>query len=198
MVNNSDMLGVRDAVDLLHAVLPPASDRLAHTLAVGQKATEIAGVLGITHSDRLVAAAYLHDVGYAETAVQTGMHQLDGARFLRDRGFSVDLCRLVAHHTFARIEARNKVLGAVLEEEFPLPEGNLARVLDLVSYCDLTTNRRGEPVSVDSRFADIFDRYDPGHVVERTMREAEPLARDLVAGIDTALHHVTTSRPATL
>ena len=30
-------------------------------------------------------AAWLHDVGYAPSLVETGLHALDGARFLRDR-----------------------------------------------------------------------------------------------------------------
>jgi hypothetical protein len=71
--------------------------------------------------------------------------------------------------------------------EFPSPDGVLANSLDLVSFCDLTTSHRGEPTTVDARLAGVFARYEPGHVVERTMREVEPLARVLVDRVQTRL-----------
>lgn len=180
-----------DAVGLLHAVLPEGSDRLAHTLAVGRKAAEVGLALGVEQVDVLVTAAYLHDVGYAEAAARAGMHQLDGALFLKDRGFDADVCRIVAHHTFARVEARNK--GLDLDAEFPQPDGDLADLLDVVSFCDLTTSNTGEPVDVADRFAGIYARYVPDDVVARTMREVEPQARELVAAMEARL--ARTGRP---
>ncbi|WP_460707919.1 HD domain-containing protein [Myceligenerans halotolerans] len=169
-----------EAAVVLKRALPTGSHRLAHSLAVGRKAEAIAGVLEPERARLVVAAAFLHDIGYAEAATDTGMHQLDGARHLRGLGGEDRLCRLVAHHTFARIEARNKRLDGVLEAEFPPPDGTLVDLLDLVTFCDLTTSSAGEPVTVAARFAGIFERYAPQHVVAVTMREAEPFARDLV------------------
>ncbi|MBO0610691.1 HD domain-containing protein [Myceligenerans salitolerans] len=177
-----------DAIVLLQEVLPAGSDRLAHTLAVGRRAEFVTEKLGAPQASLVVTAAYLHDVGYAHVAVDTEVHQLDGARYLRRLGYDEDLCRLVAHHTFARIEARNQGLGAAVEMEFPLPEGVLADSLDLVSYCDLTTSHRGKPTTVDARLAGVFARYEPGHVVERTMREVEPFARALVDRVQARLN----------
>ena len=37
-------------------------------------------------TDDLVAAAWLHDIGYAPELVETGFHPLDGARYLRREG----------------------------------------------------------------------------------------------------------------
>ncbi|WP_435878530.1 HD domain-containing protein [Streptomyces halstedii] len=57
--------------------------RWAHTQGVAERATEIGQVLG-KNAGLLVAAATLHDVGYAPQLAATGFHPLDGARFLRD------------------------------------------------------------------------------------------------------------------
>lgn len=57
--------------------------RWAHTQGVTRRATEIRRFLG-KNGDLLVAAATLHDVGYAPRLAVTGFHPLDGARFLRD------------------------------------------------------------------------------------------------------------------
>ena len=35
-------------------------------------------------ADLIEAAAWLHDIGYALGLATTGLHQLDGARYLRD------------------------------------------------------------------------------------------------------------------
>ena len=59
-------------------------------------------------ADLLETAAWLHDVGYAPDLAVTGLHQLDGARYLRDAEYAdAMLCRLVAHHSCAIIEAAN-------------------------------------------------------------------------------------------
>lgn len=176
-----------EAVSALRQALPAGSHRLAHSLTVGRKAEAIAEVLAPEHTGLVAAAAYLHDIGYAEDAVRTGMHQLDGARYLHRLGTEGRLCRLVAHHTFARVEARNKNLDGVLMAEFPPPDGALLGLLDLVTFCDLTTSNTGEPVTVEARLTGIFERYAPQHVVAVTMREAEPLARDVVERVQRQL-----------
>lgn len=172
---------------MLRRVLAPGSDRLAHSLAVGRRAQDIVSSHELPHADLVVAAAYLHDVGYAGAAIDTGMHQLDGARYLRGLGYDTSLCRLVAHHSFALVEARNKGLDEVLDAEFPHPAHELGQLLDVVTFCDLTTSHTGEPVTVDERFAGIYARYPADHVVTRTMREVEPFARRAVERV-----HLTT------
>jgi HD superfamily phosphodiesterase len=78
--------------------------RWAHTQAVAERATEIAGVVAIEDRPTLVAAAYLHDIGYGADLAATGFHPLDGAVWLRAQGRE-RLARLVAHHSGARFEA---------------------------------------------------------------------------------------------
>jgi hypothetical protein len=82
------------------------------------------------------------------------------------------LCRLVAHHSCAIIEAEERGLGDVLSLEFePAPQA-LSSVL---TYCDITTSPDGEPVSAEKRLAEIQQRYGPGHLVSRSIQRATPM-----------------------
>jgi hypothetical protein len=102
----------------------------------------------------------------------TGLHGLDGARYLRDVEHAEPmLCRLVAHHSCAVIVAEERGLAAVLHREFDLPPQSLA---DALTCCDMTTSPDGEPVHVGRRLAEIRDRYGEGHLVSRSIRQATP------------------------
>ena len=154
---------------LLQEALPR---RWAHVQGVAARARSLAPVLG-ENADLLQAAAWLHDIGYAPGLATTGLHQLDGARYLRDaRHAGAMLCRLVAHHSCAIIEAGERGLADVLSSEFePAPDA-LASVL---TCCDMTTSPDGEPVRVEQRLAEIRDRYGPGHLVSRSIQRATPM-----------------------
>src|SRR5688500_6481356 len=84
-------------------LLSPLGARWKHVQAVGERASSVAAICDREDRDYLVAAAYLHDVGYAPDLHWTGLHQLDGARYLRSRR-AERLARLVAHHSEARFE----------------------------------------------------------------------------------------------
>jgi hypothetical protein len=113
------------------------------------------------------------------------MHQLDGARYLRDVERADDLiCRLVAHHSCAFIEARNRGLDEDLAAEFAPVEGMLS---DAITYADMTTTPDGEPVEVEVRLAEIASRYGPDHLVARSIREAGPLIVESVQIVSVAL-----------
>ncbi|MBR7830251.1 HD domain-containing protein [Actinospica sp. MGRD01-02] len=149
----------------------PLPRRWAHSQGVGRRAESLAGVLG-KDAELLAAAAWLHDIGYAPELVKTGMHQLDGARYLRDNA-SADprLCSLVAHHSCACIEARNRGMHAALEAEFPPVGGLLA---DALTYSDMTTTPDGRTTDVEDRLAEILERYEAGSVVFESISEASP------------------------
>lgn len=143
----------------------------AHTQGVASMADLLADVLG-NDAELLTAAAWLHDIGYAPDLTKTGMHQLDGARYLRDiEAADPRLCALVAHHTCASIEARLRGLHAELEAEFP-PVGGLLE--DALTYCDMTTTPEGQLTDVTDRLNEILDRYGDGTIVFDTMTEATP------------------------
>lgn len=156
------------ARDLLEEPLPR---RWAHTQGVACKARNLAGIVD-DQADLLEAAAWLHDIGYSPEITATGFHPLDGARYLRDVARADDvLCRLVAGHSCASIEAEQRGLAEELRQEFPPADACLSRAL---IYCDMTTTPDGEPVDVADRLAEIRRRYGPAHLVTRFTQLAEP------------------------
>jgi hypothetical protein len=157
------------AQELLQQSLPR---RWAHVQGVAARARSLAPVLG-TDADLLEAAAWLHDIGYTPSLATTGLHALDGARYLRDTHHDgAMLCRLVAHHTCAIIEAEERGLADVLTLEFePAPQ----KLSSVLTYCDITTSPDGEPVPAEQRLAEIQQRYGPGHLVSRFIQRATPM-----------------------
>ena len=143
--------------------------RWAHVQGVAAQARSLAPVLG-ADADLLEAAAWLHDIGYAPGLATTGLHTLDGARYLRDTQHThVMLCRLVAHHSCAIIEAEERGLADVLGLEFEPAPYVLSSVL---TCCDMTTSPDGELVPVERRLAEIQHRYGPGHLVSGSIQRA--------------------------
>jgi HD superfamily phosphodiesterase len=139
---------------------------------VAARACSLAPVLG-ADADLLDAAAWLHDIGYAPRLATTGLHALDGARYLRDTQHAdTMLCRLVAHHTCAIIEAEERGLADILSLEFePAPQ----ILSSALTYCDITTSPDGEHVTAEQRLAEIQQRYGTGHLVSRSIQRATPI-----------------------
>jgi len=151
----------------LAAALPR---RWRHVQAVGTKAERLRPLVG-DDGDVLVAAGWLHDVGYAPSIVDTGFHSLDGARWLLREGFGLRIASLVAHHSCASYEAAERGLGAVLADEFPLEESPTS---DALWFADMTTGPDGQDLTVEERLAEIRERYGPQHLVTLFWDKAEP------------------------
>jgi len=150
----------------------PLPHRWAHVQGVAVRARSLVPVLG-ADADLLEAAAWLHDIGYAPGLAVTGLHALDGARYLRDSQHAdTMLCRLVAHHSYAIFEAGERGLADVLGLEFEPAPHVLSSVL---TCCDMTTSPDGELVPVERRLAEIHHRYGPGHLVSRSIQRATPM-----------------------
>ena len=95
--------------------------RWSHVQGVAARACTLEPSLG-ADADLIEAAAWLHDIGHLPELAQTGLHGLDGARYLRDIQHAEPLlCRLVAHHSCAVIEAEERGLAHVLTREFTPP-----------------------------------------------------------------------------
>jgi putative nucleotidyltransferase with HDIG domain len=161
------------ATPLVRALLQESLPRRwAHVQGVAARARSLAPVLG-ADADLLEAAAWLHDIGYAPGVATTGLHALDGARYLRDAQHAdALLCRLVAHHSCAIIEAEERGLADVLNREFEPAPQVLSSVL---TFCDMTTSPDGELVSAEQRLAEIQQRYGPVHLVSRSIQRATPM-----------------------
>lgn len=145
-------------------------DRRAHSLAVGAKAAGRVELAAAELRGDLMTAATLHDVGYAH--VDTGLHALDGARFLRREGFSPVICRLVLCHTASHVEAEERGIDLAAFEEFTV-DADLAQAHRVLWWADLTTGPEGQSVTVETRLAEIQRRYGPENVVTRFIRRAE-------------------------
>lgn len=121
-------------------------------------------------ADLLEAAAILHDVGYSPDLVDTGFHPIDGATYLAKVAAPQRLVHLVAHHSYAQLEADLRGLG----DEIANFDDERGSIRDALWYCDQTTSPDGEVVSARERHAEIKQRYGPDHLVTRFITEGGP------------------------
>jgi hypothetical protein len=163
-------------------LMAPLGDRWVHVQAVARAARRVATVLPAEERDLLVAAAFLHDVGYAPSLNRLGFHAIDGARFLRAQG-KERLARLVAHHSGARFEAEERGLVQELAA-FPDQDGP---VMDALTFADMTTGPVGQPMTLEERIGEIQRRYSPDDPVHRAIVRSRPL---LQAAIDRTRHRL--------
>lgn len=165
-------------VQLAERFVAPLGRRWLHVQAVAARAGELAMALPADQRDELVTAAWLHDIGYSPEIGHTRFHPLDGARYLRDEGWSPTVVSLVAHHSGARFEAVERGLSEELMREFPFED---SPQLDALVTADLTTGPSGEPLTYESRIGEILKRYPPEDPVHRAWVVAKPVLADAVA-----------------
>jgi hypothetical protein len=160
------------AEDVARSLLEePLPRRWAHVQGVADAARGLSPILG-EDAELLAAAAMLHDIGYSPSLQDSGFHPLDGARYLRDvEHADTMLCRLVAHHSGAIVEAEEYGLDSVLAREFKPAPRTLG---DALTYCDMTTGPDGQRLTVDHRLADIRARYGSAHPVSRAIARSAP------------------------
>ncbi len=149
------------------SLLASMPDRWQHTAGVARLAQQVAADVGI-EAPELVAAAYLHDIGYSPAAHDTGFHPLDGARHLQALCLPEMVVRLVAHHTTAAAEADERGLGHELAR-FPRAPDDVA---DVLLYCDLHTGVTGEEVTLAERISDVRTRYDQATPVRNALERS--------------------------
>ncbi|HEX6675074.1 MAG TPA: HD domain-containing protein [Actinomycetes bacterium] len=180
---------VRWAEAKASTLLSDMGDRWQHVQAVAAQADEVGQVLN-SEDDRaaLLAAAWLHDVGYAPSIAATGFHSLDGARYVRRLGHE-RIAGLVAHHSAANFEAELRGLSAELAE-FPDEASTATAAL---AYCDMLTGPTGNPVSLRKRIAGVKRRYGAGHVVYRSMVRARPELTRMIDLVEDRLYELAHS-----
>jgi len=162
---------------------PSLAGRWQHVQAVGRRAEELAITVEPTDRPVLIAAAWLHDIGYGPELVDTGFHPLDGARFLQRHGFPERITALVAHHSGARFEASERGLDSELGA-FVLESGN---VMDALVTADLTVGPFGHSVSITERFNEILSRYPVDSYVHRAVLKAQS---NLIQHVDRTLRRL--------
>jgi len=157
------------AEEQARALLSPLGDRWLHTKGVVQRAQVVGNAFNEEDRVLLMAAAYLHDIGYAPWLHRTDFHPLDGAHYLLTH-HQHRLASLVAYHSEAQYEAQLRGLTTELEK---IPQEHSA-LADALTYCDMTTGPTGSPTSFEERLTDIFQRYDETHIVNQAMHQAIP------------------------
>jgi HD domain len=146
--------------------------------AIAEQAARIApAVLPADERETLVAAAWLHDIGYAPALATTGLHPPDGARHLETLGADRRLCCLVVHHSGATFEAEERGYAA----ELATFEQEHSPVMDALIYADMTTGPAGQHLTFEARIAEILERYSSGHPVHRAISRSRPT---LAAAVD--------------
>jgi putative nucleotidyltransferase with HDIG domain len=171
------------ARDLAHTELAGDVRRLRHCAGVARAAREIVDAVPNHDVDTLIAAAWLHDIGYGPTARATGFHPLDGARFLRRRGWPLRVCGLVAYHSGAYFVAEELGLDGELRE-FGEERGPLA---DALTYADQTTGPFGERLPLGDRMADMLRRHGPESANARAHTRRGPYLRAIAQRVESRL-----------
>ena len=157
-------------------LIAPLGDRWTHVQVVADKARGLAAALPAEDADLLVAAALVHDLGYAPSLNRLGFHAVDGARFLRAQGQERLAC-LVAHHSGARFEAEERGLVEELAA-FPVEDGP---VMDALTFADMSSGPAGQPMTLNQRIDEVQRRYRSDDPVYRAIVRARP---ELQAAID--------------
>lgn len=175
---------VAEAPALAWTLLADNPERWQHTAGVAQRAEELA-VTVADHDDpgTLIAAAWLHDIGYAGCTMDTGFHPIDGARYLDQHGLPGRLAALVAHHSGARFVAEVRGLGDAMAA-FPYEHSSLA---DALTYADQTVGPHGVRVALDERLRDMLRRHGPDSPNARAHHLRGPFLRSVADRVERRL-----------
>lgn len=167
---------------LARRFLAPLPRRLAHSGGVARAASRLARLFEPVDAAVLLTAAFVHDIGYGPELATSGFHPLDGARYLERTEIGARVASLVAHHSGARYEAAHRGCAARLARF----NRERSLVADALTWCDLTTDPDGQPVTVDARLVEIRQRYPADSVVVRALEDAEPILRAACARVEAA------------
>jgi hypothetical protein len=170
---------VHDAQRLAEDLLADVGSRFQHTRGVGARATTALPAVAEPDRPFLLAAAWLHDIGYAKALQRTGFHPVDGAHYLQEHGWPRVVVGLVAHHSGARFVAAVRGLAALLDpfSEARYVHGPLA---DALTFADQTTATNGAPIDVEDRMADMLRRHGPDSPNARCHHVRAPALRAAV------------------
>lgn len=172
---------VRWARELAEQQLGSLAVRWAHVQGVAAAAEVVSAGLALNDAHSVVTAAWLHDVGYAPSVRSTGFHPIDGAMFVRAQGFAPVVVSLVAYHTGAVFEARERGLSEALAG-FAEPPPML---LDVLTCADLITGPDGSRVRPEDRVIEILSRYPDDDPVHRAILKARPALLATAARVNT-------------
>lgn len=165
-------------------LISPLGDRWLHTKGVVERVQQVGEAFDEECCALLIAAAYVHDIGYAPSLKVTGFHPLDGAYYLLSHN-QTRLASLVAYHSEAQCEAQLRGLATQLNN-IPREYSALA---DALTYCDMITGPTGLHISFEERLEDILQRYDESTIVNQAIHQAIPSLTRAVKRTQNSLLH---------
>ncbi|MGW5149850.1 HD domain-containing protein [Rhodococcus koreensis] len=164
---------VAAAESLTRRLLDENPGRLQHCAGVAARARALTPTVAPDEGEILVAAAWLHDIGYSTRVRESGFHPLDGARYLRRRDWPARVCDLVAHHSGSRFVAVIRGLTGELAEFGYVQDA----VSDALTVADKTTGLDGAELDLEVRLRGMLSRHDPASPSARAHGAREPYFR---------------------
>jgi hypothetical protein len=158
---------LRDAESLARRLLGEDSDRLAHCRYAAGIAELAADALAVPDADALVAAAWLHDIGYSPEIARTGFHPLDGALHLAAEGWPDNTVLLVAHHSHSAILA--PYFG--VEHQLAVLDHVPGVAEDVLAFADMRSGPTGMGASPTRRVSAMRTRDSRHPRVPKAVRE---------------------------
>jgi len=183
---------VRDAHMLAKSLLADDPRRLAHVRGAALIAGMASGALRVDQPETVVAAALLHDIGYAPAVARTGFHPLDGALFLAREGWPESVVLLVGHHSHAVLLAPYyRVHNAMaLLDRVP------GQAEDIITFSDLRAGANGMGAAPRDRIDDMRRRHADRLFIPADIREARfRMMLTAAARINAAVHRATRTQP---
>lgn len=163
----------RELAEQLLSTVDDGGRRRRHTRAVAERAAEGAAAVAPEQVNLLLAAAWLHDVGYAPEVAHTGFHPVDGAVHLQRLLWPPAVVGLVAHHSGARFVAGVRQVGHLLDQ-FGRPGYWSGPVAEALTWADQTTAPDGRRVTVHERIAEVLERHGAGSAQARCHAQRGP------------------------
>src|SRR6476646_9196098 len=148
---------IPEARDLVARILEEDPRRLQHCAGVAARAQALITTVPPSAAETLLAAEWLHDIGYAPQLRDSGFHPLDGAVYLRREGWPAPVCDLVAHHSGSRFVARIRGFDDRLREYGFVEDASS----DALTVADNTTAPDGGVMMLDERLRDKLKRHGP-------------------------------------
>jgi putative nucleotidyltransferase with HDIG domain len=189
MVTTLAPVRVDAARTLAGTLLSGLGDRWRHTAAVARRAAELGATVHPADRDTLVAAAWLHDIGYSPALAGTGFHPLDGAVYLDRHGWPRRISALVAQHSGAEYlaGAHSLASGHSLAAALDRYPHERSPVSDALCYADQTVGPAGERLTLDARMAEMLDRHGPDSVQASVHHLREPYLRAVAHRVERRL-----------
>jgi hypothetical protein len=185
---------VRDARALAESLLVDDPTRLEHVRGAGTVAGMVASALSPHQPEMIIAAAWLHDIGYAPAIARTGFHPVDGALFLAREGWPDPVVFMVAHHSQAAVLA--PYYG--VQHHMALLEHVHGVADDIITFSDLRAGPNGLGAEPRDRVEDMRRRHADSGVVPRAIREARyRMLLTAAARVNAEVNRATRTRPPT-